>query len=367
MRAVAVCAIVLAASGARADAPEPAEQSPEGVATAGAQTADADAPAALFYDPAAMTFQRGLTVQAGGAAIVDSDPGSGARALGVPAIFASQRVSERYAVGLALDEALAWRRPAPSGLDWRGYDVTVAAAVRPRRWLALGLALDLVPTTVADTVGAERLAASGTGLGGHASLLVRALPRWLELALAYRSAVELPLAGTVTAPGAAPLHASGTQLTAHQLTLGIASHPLPGLTLTTDVRLALWSALPSLALLLGDGAGQPRGTFVDALALRDVAGVRAGAAYRFWRRGDGEPRLVARVGAGWEQAPAPPYGDRGIVAAGFGARVWRLALDVAYAATVARAPSGGDAVTHVVSAAVTLRLPSLGGRLAADD
>lgn len=41
------------------------EQSPAGVATAGAQTADADGAAAVYYDPAALLFRAGLTVQGG--------------------------------------------------------------------------------------------------------------------------------------------------------------------------------------------------------------------------------------------------------------------------------------------------------------
>ena len=66
---VAVAALV-AARAAHAGGFELVEQSPEAVATAGAQTADASAPAAVYYNPAALAFQRGVTAQAGASLVV---------------------------------------------------------------------------------------------------------------------------------------------------------------------------------------------------------------------------------------------------------------------------------------------------------
>src|SRR5439155_12931481 len=59
---VAVLAFPVAA---RAAGLEVLEQSPDAVGMAGAQAANAYSPAAAFYNPAAMAFQRGLTMQPG--------------------------------------------------------------------------------------------------------------------------------------------------------------------------------------------------------------------------------------------------------------------------------------------------------------
>jgi hypothetical protein len=65
--AVAIGLIVSVAAAAHASGPELVEQSPAGVALAGAQAADAGAAAAVYYNAAALAFQSGLTAQGGGA------------------------------------------------------------------------------------------------------------------------------------------------------------------------------------------------------------------------------------------------------------------------------------------------------------
>jgi len=59
---VAVAAALVAAR-AHAGGFELVEHSPEAVATAGAQTADANAAAAAYYNPAALAFQPGVTAR----------------------------------------------------------------------------------------------------------------------------------------------------------------------------------------------------------------------------------------------------------------------------------------------------------------
>lgn len=387
---VAAVAVVALTARAFASGFDRAEVSPEGVGTAGAQTADADAPAAAYYDPAALAFQRGLTVQ-GGATIVlqraTATPSGGGAVDGsgdfaTPAVFVGQRVAARYAVGIGVYDPFAWSLAYPpswpgrflgTSIDLRALDVNPSVALRPVPWLALGFGVDIVPTTLGyrhaiqsaqssmgGSDGSFALDASATGVGGNASILVRALPRWLDVAFAYRSAVDVDLAGAA---------GKGTLPLPHTLTFAVASHPVDGLVVTTDVRITVWHDVQTLAFVPVDQmASAP-----DAIALgwTNTVGVRVGAAYRFWRE-----HLTARLGVGWEQAPTSPAfahplfadGDRALAAAGVGARFGPFAVDAGYLAAIVPAYSGASgtffaqyrAVTHTLAIALTLRLPDFG-------
>src|SRR6478736_51939 len=113
-RAVAV-ALVWTAVRAHAGGFERVEQSPEGVATAGAQTADAYAAAAVYYNPAALTFQPGTTLQGGadllvyrGTAATASGDVASSALYATPTVFGGVRVSPRYAVGIGVFDPFAW-------------------------------------------------------------------------------------------------------------------------------------------------------------------------------------------------------------------------------------------------------------------
>jgi long-chain fatty acid transport protein len=386
-RVLAVAVALLATARAWGSGFELAEHSPEAVATAGAQTADAYAPAAVYYDPAALAFQPGLTVQGGANILVYrgiATPASGGDVASTalyatPTVFVGQRIAARYAVGIGVFDPFAWSisypdawpgRAAGVSLDLRALAVNPSVALRPVPWLAIGFGVDIVPTTLsyhrAPASGDVAVDVSGTGVGGNASILVRALPRWLDLAVAYRSAIDLDLSSSawkVTLP------------LPHALTFAAASRPVAGLTLTADVRLVLWQDLRAIV------AKSPDGTVTDTTTLNyaDTVGVRAGAAYRFWRDADDEPRLCVRIGGGWEQGPTSaaatspllPDGDRILVSGGFGGR-WRfVSVDAGYLAAIASDFLGANgtfvaryhAVTHTISVALTFRLPNFPSRL----
>ncbi|HEX9104895.1 MAG TPA: outer membrane protein transport protein, partial [Polyangia bacterium] len=390
--AVALATLLVAAARAHAGGFELVEQSPAAVATAGAQTADADAAAAVYYDPAALAFQPGTTALGGANLVVYR--GSATAAAGAadstglyatPTLFGGVRVAPRYAVGIGVFDPFAWSLSYPAG--WAGrmsgtsfelhaYAVNPSVAFRPWRWLALGFGVDIVPTTLgyrratALGGGAEgelAIDVSGTGVGGNAALFVRVVPRWLDVAVAYRSAIDLDLSSSA---------AHGTLPLPHALSFAVASRPVAGLTLTTDVRLTLWSDLRALSFTFSDMT-TPKETIT--LDYADAVGVRVGAAYRFWRAGDGEPRLAVRLGGGWDQGPTSaaatspllPDGDRILVGGGVGARFGAFAIDAGYLAAIASELLGADgtfvaryrAVTHTISVALTLRLPNFPSRL----
>jgi long-chain fatty acid transport protein len=396
LAAAAVLATVLTAARARASGFELVEHSPEAVATAGAQTADANAPAAVYYNPAALTFQPGVTVQGGANLLIYrgvATPSSGgevssAGLYGTPTVFAGARVASRYAVGIGVFDPFAWSISYPAGwagrlaglgLDLRALAVNPSVAFRPWPWLAFGFGVDIVPTTMTyhratvlgggpnNSDGELALDVSGTGVGGNAAVLVRAVPRWLDVAIAYRSAIDLDLSSSV---------AKTTLPLPHALSFAVASRPVAGLTLTTDVRVTLWQDVRAVTFTFSDMT-TPKETLT--LDYGDTVGVRVGAAYRFLPGADDEPRLTARIGGGWEQGPTSPAatspllpdGDRALVGGGFGARFGFVAVDAGYLAAISTEAVGLSgafaaryrSVTHTVSLALTFRLPNFPSRL----
>ncbi|MCA1663276.1 MAG: outer membrane protein transport protein, partial [Myxococcales bacterium] len=119
-------AAALVTARAHAGGFELVEQSPEAVATAGAQTADAHAAAAAYYNPAALAFQPGVTAQAGANLLVyrgtATPPTGGATAssglYATPTLFGAARIASRYAVGIGLFDPFAASVVYPAG--WAG-------------------------------------------------------------------------------------------------------------------------------------------------------------------------------------------------------------------------------------------------------
>jgi long-chain fatty acid transport protein len=404
--AAALGLIVSVAATAHASGPELVEQSPAGVALAGAQAADSGAAAAVYYNPAALAFQAGLMAEGGGAALLERASATvngvrsdGSAAFGVPAVFASLRVSPRYAVGIGVYEPFAWSRAWPTGFaaglqglgfDWRALAVNPSIAVRPRRWFALGLGIDIVPTTITlrrlvldgNGDGERRIDSAGTGFGGNVGLLFRVLRRpatglRVDVAVSYRSAISVGLSGrarttalgTTTASLPPLASVTATLPTPHAFTFAAAVHALATLTLTADLRVSLWRSFSSLLFTLGNGGGATAPTVLDATLLqwRDTVGIRVGAQYGLWRDGAGDPRLVLRVGGGFEQSPAPSSptsplfvdGDRGLVGAGVAVRVGAFCLEASYGAAIATSRGGYSEVTHIIAAALSARWPDL--------
>ena len=239
-------ALATALLGARAHAGgfELVEQGPEAVATAGAQTADVDAPAAVYYDPAALVFQPGTSAQAG----ADLRRLSRHRdAAGRRGRLRRRRSTPRP----RCSAACAWRRATPSAsastirspgrspIPPAGPDAspasrsTCARSRSTRRWPCArrrgspsGSASTWCrrrcrtaapPRSPAAPKATLAVGVSGTGVGGNASILVRAVPRWLDVAVAYRSAVVVDLASSA---------ARATLPLPHAFSFALASRPL---------------------------------------------------------------------------------------------------------------------------------------------
>jgi long-chain fatty acid transport protein len=406
-RALAGAVAFLVPAVASAGGFELLEQSPVGVATAGAQTAVADDPAAVFYNPAGLTQQPGFgAVLGGNLAHVDSEAsvaGSSARpttTAPAPTLYASQRLGKRLAVGLGAFSNFAEHFSYPA--DWAGrlqgtfVDITTATINPALAWqvfsrLSLGVGFDLVPAAIqlrrglsfGGGEGEARVTADALGYGANAGLLVTLVPRYLRFGFTYRSRVDLDFSGhgAIYAP-AELAQASGGLQTArtklvlpHNMTFALSSRPIHPLTLSVDVHYTLWSDLSALTLTLGE-AGAPGATQQTvALGLRNSVGVRAGAELRLF-----DDRARVRIGAGYDVTPVPldrlspllPDTDRVLVSAGLGYRHNWFAVDAAYLAAILvrrtsmslDLPASYSTVGHVISLALTLRFSRLGGRWA---
>src|SRR5262249_49506732 len=136
--------------------------------------------------------------------------------------------------------------------DLTTFTLNPSLAIRPLPWLSLGFGLDLVLAAVelkralnlGSTEGQIHTSMDAFGVGGNLALLLRIVPRYLDFAFTYRSAADLGFSGdaALTVPpeltaGPMPRVASSLQQAKtavtlpHNMTFGLASRPLPTLTL----------------------------------------------------------------------------------------------------------------------------------------
>jgi hypothetical protein len=278
----------------------------------------------------------------------------------------------------------------------RVVDTRFAVALRPVPWVALGFGLD-VPYATVDWVredgagGAVRSSTQGAGLGGHVGLLVRAVPRWLTIGLAYTSGVDLTLTGrgALEGPGRPQqLEPAALDWTLpHRLQLGLETRPHPALRIEVDVEWRLWSDLRALVTRLGEppasGESGPASTdrrVVDVVEVnrRDALSVRLGLEGALLGG-----RLLARLGGGVDTGavrrgwllPLQPESLTGLVTAGLGVRLAWFGADLGYAAALSAervsthpsTPVPYRAVTHLIAASVSARLWDAPPRIARPD
>ena len=306
-----------------------------------------------------------------------------------------QRLGPHFAVGVGVFSNFAEHLEYPAGwagrhsgtfLDLTTTTINPSVAIRPIPRIAIGFGFDIVPSSLDlrhdITAGSSHSATTAVGLGGNVGLLIRAVPRYLQIGASYRSAVDLDLAGTgVIAVAGGALEQQEAKLTVplpHNFAFGLGSRPANGLTLTADARLALWSDLHNLTISYTDpAAGMGAMETKDTLALnqRDSYGFRLGGEYRLI-----DERLRVRLGVGFDTSPVrrgwlqpfTPDSSRVAVGAGLGYHYGLCGFDVGYSAQIvlSRTSSNPDpgsatysALRHVISIALEVRLDELGGRI----
>jgi long-chain fatty acid transport protein len=384
------------------------EQSPAGVALAGAMTGRADDPSAMFYNPAGLTKQRGLGFLGGGGGWAYdghvNSPGGGpttnsSGATGLPMVYLTQRLGPYVGIGFGAFTQFAshveYPQAWPGALAGTRFHLTtttinLAASVRPLPQLSIGVGVVLVPGSLSyahdlGTPGAGGLRAdmSGLGFGAVVGVLVQAVPKRLRIGATYRSVVDIDLTGigSIDQPGmpSQPLTATSLFSTPHNLALGLSSEVTDSLTLSVDARWTMWtqSQKDIATTLYPPGTmptvSSPRDTLDTNL--RDAIAVRLGVEYRLLQ---GALPLRAGLGVdttpvrqGW-LAPLQPDNLRVIVGFGAGYQMESVGIDLGYSVQILtdrtstsplfpQASYGG--LVHIAALALTIRLPDFGGRL----
>jgi long-chain fatty acid transport protein len=375
------------------------EQSAKGVGMAGAQTAVADDPSAIYYNPAGLGFQPGFSALLGGNLIVARThvtpdnvtvwyPGV------APTVFVSQRLGEHVAVGVGgftnfaehFSYPVNWRgRFQGSFIDIRTFMLQPTIALRPFSWLSLGVGLDVAFGSFDLYKGLDFGTAEGSvhaggdaiGVGANVGLLVQLVPRYLQLGFSYRSRIDLDFDGhgAISAPPELQPVTGGLQRAQaslplpHNLSAGLAGF-IGHLVLTAEVKVSLWRDLQALTLTLTDPATNTMTQQSLTLAFRNTWAIRGGAQYGFLNE-----RLHVRLGAGYDTTPVPvaalgplaPDTNRALVSFGIGGR-WRwLSVDVGYMAVFllkTTSTSRDFAATYesfgqVISASLTVQLENV--------
>jgi len=394
------------------------EQSARATGTAGAQTAVANDPAAIFYNPAGLVDQPGFNALVGGSIIytwtraITGDPPVVAPTAGVattathtaflPTLFLSQRLGRHVALGAGLftewGEHFGWPTNWPGRFVGQFVDIQTATfdfsvSIRLLPFLSIGGGLDVVPGAAdlyraASFGGAEgslHVGVSGVGVGGNVGFLVDLVPHWLRLGFMYRSRVDLDLDGhaVISAPIELQALAGGRQkarttlILPHTIAVGLAFDPIRQLTLSGDLRVTLWRDLQQLTVTLEDPsapAGTPGQSQSVALLLHNSWALRFG----------GELRLLGghlhlRLGLGYDETPLPretlgpllPDTPRMEISAGIGWHERWIALDAGYMAVVLfkETSTNPDLIAtyesqgHVITLSATVRFGHVGRRV----
>lgn len=374
------------------------EQSAPATGMAGARTAVATDPAAIFYNPAGLGFQRGFGAQLGGEVIVARTSVQPDRLTlwhtsVIPNFYVAQRFGRHLALGVGGFANFGEHFNYPSG--WRGrfqgffvdittYTINPTLAVRLLPGLSIGVGLDVIPASVelyrgvqfGGGEGSVHVGANAVGIGGNVGLLLELVPRHLRFGVSYRSRADLDLSGhgAISAPPELRDLTGGLQTARatlplpHNFSVGLAGF-IGHLTLAADLKVTLWRDLDTVTVRLRDPAAPPGAMPTeDSIVLNshNTWALRFGGQYGML--GD---RLRLRIGAGYDTTPVPrsslgpllPDTDRGLVSAGVGLHWHWLDVDLAYMAVFLIRETSTDpnlvatyeSFGQVISASLTVR------------
>lgn len=404
------------------------EQSPAGVGLAGAMTARADDASAIFYNPAGLGFQSGLSIVAGitlaspqqsvTSFAPGSDPGGSifkaqSANFVLPTIYAAARVSDQIALGLGVfvhhgggadfqnpDDP----RPFPgrfaalrTNIQSLTFNPTLSIRIIPEVSVGGGLDIEVGSLEIVRSLalgsaeGRIALAGSSLAFGGNIGALVRLLDGRLNFGLSFRSALNLrfdSLKVGATAPDGVsllfPYTQGATNLpTPHTISLGIAGKPARWLTISVDAISSLWSAVHDQRITLSDG-GSLTQTSVIPRSWRDAYSGRIGVELDLGPVLEGKTKFwpKVRVGFGYDQSPVPPStldtsvpdADRFFPSLGVSLGYRGLgSIELGYTAILFRSqpsenpnlPLTYDTTIHVFGAAINLQLERVFGKRSA--
>jgi long-chain fatty acid transport protein len=380
------------------------EQSAPAVGMAGAYTAIADDPSAIYSNPAGLAQQPGLGILAGGHVIVarthiSPDGLTLWHPAALPTIYVAQRFLHRFSVGVGIFTNFGEHFDYPR--DWRGrfighfVDVTTATinptlALRITDWLAVGGGVDIVRATLdlyrtlnfGGGEGDLHVGISDFAVGGNVGVIGQLIPNHLRIGFSYRTRIDLDFSGegAISAPAELRAQTGGLQHARlslplpHNFAAGLAGF-VGHLVVSAEVKVSIWRDLQQLTLTLTDPAAPGSSPTSDNVVanLHNTWGLRVGAQYGF-----ANDRWRVRLGGGFDTSPVPlstlgplvPDTHRALVSVGAGFK-WRwLALDIAYMAVflLERTSTNPDLKAsyetfgQVISGSATVRLPDLWDR-----
>jgi long-chain fatty acid transport protein len=323
-----VLALLLASAPARAGGYLVYDVSAEALGKASAVTASVDEPAAVWFNPGGLGFQRGQAVSLGGTlalAGITFDPKDGGAATHskparfvLPAFFAAAAVSDRLHLGVAGLTAFGLGVAWPS--DWVGRESAIEAKIQTflvnptvayqiNDVLSVGAGFQLVRGAVDFTnalpalVGGTVRVGGGTwGYGGNVGLMARVIPEVLHLGLTYRSRVKLAFDGRADfdpnpefATSLPDQPGTATITLPDIFTAGVMWRPTPAITLTFDPNLVLWGTYDKVVLHFETAPDRVLGRrFHSAVTLR-LGGEWSSPV----------PGLSLRAGVIFDQNPSP--------------------------------------------------------------
>ena len=308
----------------------------EAIGRASAVSADTSEPAAVWFNPAQLSFQEGASASAGGVLVTARSTFTPAEAgasttdskrgvFFLPTVFAGGKVNDRVALGMGIYTAFGIGIHWPD--DWVGredaisaslqtlaFNPTVAIKLHPQLSIAAGF--DAVRATVdfqnglPSIVGGDVRLVGGTwGFGGNVAALYRIIPERLHAALTYRSRVKLHFDGNADFSPANPdfdrmlPDQPGTaSITLPDIfTAGVMGRVMPNLSLEVDANLTLWQTYNEIDIRFSNPATPSRTLLPDGHAALTL---RAGADWALARA----PGLHLRAGVIWDGSALPADG-----------------------------------------------------------
>jgi long-chain fatty acid transport protein len=342
----------------------------EAMGRGSAVSASVNEPAAVWFNPAALPYMRGVSASAGGVFITarssftpaagGADTTSQRGNFFLPTLFANASISDRLAVGMGVYTAFGIGIHWPD--DWMGrengiaatlqsltFNPTVAFKILPQLSVAVGFdavrgTVDFITGLPAIVGGEVRLVGGTWGYGGNAAVLYRIVPNALHVALTYRSRVKLKLDnGTADFDPGNPEFLSmipdqnGTaEITLPDIiTAGVVGHPRADLALSFDANLVLWSTYGRVDINFVDRSDPTLSAPAKVLQpqAHDTFTLRGGADWSSPVRG-----LHLRGGLIYDRSaldstgvsPGLPDADRYDLALGVGYGNGRLRADLGY-------------------------------------
>ena len=368
------CGMLCSAQSARAAGFAIPEQSALGTGLAAAVVARPDDASAIFYNPAGLGFQNGisalvnLSVVSVTQRMVDHGVGTSAEGTSydalpglfpLPAFYLGARLHDRVSIGIggfaSHGLTLDWQNPdAPQPFPGRfkvlriglqSYTINPTVTIRALSWLSFGIGVDLIPASAElsrallfsqnDAEGNIAVKGTAFGVGANIGALVRLVDGRLNFGFAYRSAANLHfgnMQAVLTAPPgvgfSSPYSKAQTDIgIPHTIDVGVAGKPIDALTVSVDFISTLWGDTQNLTLQLQSADGQTTQTTVIPRNWQNTYSVRFGAELDFLRLFPARlknlwPKL--RLGLGWDQSPIPaetldpslPDSDRVLLAVG---------------------------------------------------